>query len=569
MHIKPIDRDMKKILESGFYKIPRFQRPYSWELEHLDDFWNDTVAGDGVDYFIGSMVLHKKNESDDLNYVVDGQQRLTTTTIFLAALRNSFLRLENNKLAMAVQKLIEREDINGEPTFILQAETPYPYLHEGIQSLGAFDKAFEIGPEERHIHRAFEYFTKSIDSIVRSIQNDKSILSEKKPDIIIKRLCDIRDRVLRLQVIIIELYNEDEAYIIFETLNTRGKDLEVADLVKNFLMKSLGPKNRKLDVAKDNWNGIRSQFAESAADIDINNFLLHYWLSCQDYVAEKKLFKMIKNTIKKKDAENFLNDLVKSSKEYRLIFEPEFGDWSKEEERVKQSLLALTLFRVRQNVPMVMSILREYKDKKIKLKPVASMLSSIESFHFIFTAITSQRSSGGISQMYSSAARNLLSLPDSNAKVRFLGQFVEKLRERIPAYEEFEVNFKEKYYSDQYTKEKPLVRYILEQMHRNEYAGPPIDYSKMTVEHLSPQNPDHVTNVSNEEVAMIGNLILIDGELNSKIGNKKFLEKKKALKKNGYTLDPILEDAEKWEGHEIVKRTEHLAGQAFRTVWKI
>src|SRR5262245_13119160 len=82
MKINCIDNEIKQILEGGFYRIPRFQRPYLWEKEQVEDFWNDTIAGTEQDYFIGSMVVFK---TGDVYGVVDGQQRLTTISMILAA----------------------------------------------------------------------------------------------------------------------------------------------------------------------------------------------------------------------------------------------------------------------------------------------------------------------------------------------------------------------------------------------------------------------------------------------------------------------------------------------------
>ena len=53
MKIRSIDKDIKDILESGFYRIPRFQRPYSWDRENIEDFWNDVIINADADYFIG------------------------------------------------------------------------------------------------------------------------------------------------------------------------------------------------------------------------------------------------------------------------------------------------------------------------------------------------------------------------------------------------------------------------------------------------------------------------------------------------------------------------------------
>jgi uncharacterized protein with ParB-like and HNH nuclease domain len=78
MIIKPLDRTTKDLLEGGFYKIPRFQRPYSWNKENVDDFWTDAIASEEKDYFTGSFVIYREHQNADAFMIVDGQQRLTT-----------------------------------------------------------------------------------------------------------------------------------------------------------------------------------------------------------------------------------------------------------------------------------------------------------------------------------------------------------------------------------------------------------------------------------------------------------------------------------------------------------
>ena len=75
MEIKPVDQTVKTLLESFFYKIPRFQRPYSWDQENVADFWNDAVTAEDPDYFIGSFVVYKSNPGSDTMFVVDGRSR--------------------------------------------------------------------------------------------------------------------------------------------------------------------------------------------------------------------------------------------------------------------------------------------------------------------------------------------------------------------------------------------------------------------------------------------------------------------------------------------------------------
>ena len=351
MRIKPTDRDIKNVFETGFYSIPRFQRPYSWDRENVQDFWNDVIASEERDYFIGSMVFYRRNQNSDLFHVVDGQQRLLTITILLAALRNAMNSFGAYNLALGIQNLIERQDLNNETHFVLKSETPYPYLQECIQKYGDADLEPDLGQEERTLKDAFDLLSEQIRQSVHALESDPSIPRDNLSKLIRSRLEEFRDAALRLKVIFIELDDEDDAYIIFETLNTRGKDLEVSDLVKNHITRLVRPRGAQVDVAREKWNEMLLLFDGSAADINRNKFLLHSWLSQYEFTSEKKLFKKIKTRIRRDNVSQYLENLCREAIIYRQILEPAFGNWTNEEGQLTRSLEALSLFRVQQPLP--------------------------------------------------------------------------------------------------------------------------------------------------------------------------------------------------------------------------
>jgi hypothetical protein len=96
---------------------------------------------------------------------------------------------------------------------------------------------------------------------------------------------------------------------------------------------------------------------------------------------------------RKEEASSFLDDLVKESEIYRYIHEPSSKSWKKEEFEIRDALRAMNLFRIKQQLPLVISVMRNYEDQALKTKHVRSILTGIENFHFSFTAIASQRSS--------------------------------------------------------------------------------------------------------------------------------------------------------------------------------
>jgi len=567
MDIKPSDRDVKQILQSGYYLIPRFQRPYSWDIENISEYWDDTIKELDGDYFIGSMVVYK-TPSGDFG-VVDGQQRLATIMMILCALRNAFQKEGLQSLANGVHALVERPDINNQPKFVLNTETSYPYFQEHILK---FDKPVleKVIPkkEERNIERAFAQISKYIDEAFQAIKTDPTLSNRKKAKSIEKKAIAIRDKVLAPKLIMIELDNEDDAYIIFETLNTRGKDLTVSDLVKNHLTKLL--KSSNVDTTKLLWQNILTTVEGSVADIDTDSFLHHYWLSKHDYVTAKKLFKMVKKTVTKHNALPFLRELAQDAVTYREIHETASRKWMGYEQNIKSALDALSLFRVKQQVPMTLSTMRAYKAKRLKpKKDVEYILTAIENFHFSFTAVTSQRSSGGISLMYASSARSLVNAETMEEKRKVLKELYEKIRSKVPSYQEFEANFKEIHFTNDYTKQKNLVKYILSRIHAYQNPGISASYDNMTIEHLASQSQIGINDFTEDSVGQLGNLILVPSELNNKLTNKSFESKKRILTKSKVLLDRKIKNASAWTSDMVEKRTEWLAKLAYNTIWKL
>ena len=557
MKVSSRDEDIKSILDSGYYHIPRFQRPYSWEKENVSEFLEDILNSKDEEYFIGSMVVYKKEQSHF--GVVDGQQRLTTITMVLCSIRDLFKNEGLISLAEGIQFMIERKDLTSNNQYIIQSETSYPYLQECIQQLNKDDKVPTPKDEEKCLKNAFELLKTSLQK-----ETEKYNSKDEKKDY----LESIRDKILKVKAIFIELDNEDDAYVIFETLNTRGKDLGIADLVKNHFTRLMRKRNRNVDRTRDKWREILDHIQTSKVDIDINLFIFHYWLSKESYTTKKKLFKEFKNKINEKNAKTYLEELEKESSYYRVVYEPSFLQWKKEEDSIRNSLEALSLFKVKQHLPFVLAIISEYKKNKLKTDKVKKFLEIVENFHFVHNAVTSQRSTTWHSRFYSGQARELRNAPDHNERDMILTNVKNKLSLSKPLFDEFKISFSDLKYSNRYTKDKKLIQYILKKFYKsnNSNSSIPIDYRLMTIEHLCPQSD---RSMSEEEVANIGNLLFISSQDNNEeLEDKPFKDKIEILKnKYGDHLGDTLLKSNEWDQEKIRERAKKLALQAYERIW--
>ena len=150
-----------------------------------------------------------------------------------------------------------------------------------------------------------------------------------------------------------------------------------------------------------------------------------------------------------------------------------------------------------------------------------------------------------------------------------LDNLKQKLKTNAPWSAEFEALFMELKYSSIFTKQKNLVRYILTKIYQQNTTGLPIDPEKMTIEHISPENPSKASRLNDEQTAAIGNLILVDQSLNNELANKSFNEKKHLLQSANVWVDATILNTSDSGAAEIEARTKLLAAEAYSNVRKI
>jgi hypothetical protein len=203
------------------------------------------------------------------------------------------------------------------------------------------------------------------------------------------------------------------------------------------------------------------------------------------------------------------------------------------------------------------------------LKPsqVADALNAVEVFHFQFTAIASQSSSGGISQMYAKHAREVRDAKSSEQAMRSIRELKKKLKERLPSPEEFDARFVELAYSNAFTRDRKLVRYALGRLARTALKSKALDYENMTIEHLAPQSG---STLAHDHVASIGNLVLVEESLNERLADKPFAAKKSQMvKTQGVWMDDVLRKAKTWAEPDITARAALLAKLSREKAWKM
>ena len=247
------------------FEIPKYQREYTWGTREWEALFDDLVENDDG-YFLGSIICIN-TATDTINApkfeVVDGQQRLTTLSLFLAALYTTLSKhkdlLDDDQQADILQlkrKIVLKKtqtDIRVIPQ--VQGSNRDDYLGL-LAKIGIIPKrAMPNFAGLRRIVKSYNYFKKRIDSLLEESED------------IVGTMFRIIDKVNSAILVIIEVSNHADAYTLFESLNNRGTPLTAVDLIKNLLLSRLDVKgDESLDYYFSRWTEILHDLGEEYSD---------------------------------------------------------------------------------------------------------------------------------------------------------------------------------------------------------------------------------------------------------------------------------------------------------------
>lgn len=544
------------------YVIPRFQREYAWENEELQTIYEDLIENiyirDGAfftsDYFIGSLVL--VGDDDDTSkierLVVDGQQRLMTFTIAFAVLAQKFKELGQERLSEKTHLNVMGEDNDGNPYAKLVNENPKPFFQKRIQQKDIDFNAIPETNEEKRILNAYNFFDRQLKEtiLVKNIRDNNSGAGDIN---YLDALKAFRDQILKCKVIYVTVKSLDDAYTIFEVLNSKGKDLAPVDMIKNSLF-SILTEDEPLDYAVEKWKEIKRNL-KNCVDLDMNIFYRHFWLSKYSLSTTRKLVYNFNKTIPRtiEGYTEFINSLEKEAKQYALIAAPKKEDWMQPEDLfVYTCLESFCIFNVSQVRIFLLALFEVKNSQLISFKNFKKILVYLEHYHFIFTAVCSSRPSG-LERRYSSYARQLRNCTSKKESADCINNLITDLKEGIPDYSIFEKQFEKIVYTSAKEKDKKLVKYILKKLDTH-YSSNELVPNSFTIEHILPES------VATEYVGMLGNLLPMGEQLNNDLSNKNFKSKMTRYPESQYTtVKKFVEenkDKEEWGEKEIVERTK-------------
>lgn len=265
--------------------VPTFQRGYSWEKEHVKEFWEDVTGENKAQYFLGPIVIMHK--PDNVIELLDGQQRLATSTILFSVLRDIAKTLDSTA-ANHFSAYIHRDFIIGENDIrrLQMGELDDSYFQETIQAPDPNPNREPTTRTHRNIKSARSFLFEMVTARLAS-KNAVDKLSE------LNKLKEImRDNLV---LTCITVGTDGNAFQIFETLNDRGLRLSIPDLLANYLMRKAPPEDRKL--IRSSWDEMLTSMGKK---YNIEKFIRHLWVSKYGDI-KKNTFGVMKAKIEDKD----------------------------------------------------------------------------------------------------------------------------------------------------------------------------------------------------------------------------------------------------------------------------
>ena len=554
------NKSFRQMFGNGLsYKVPMFQRDYSWEDDQWDDLWNDIVltaaTRENDVHYMGYLVL-SSTDSRVFN-VIDGQQRLTTLTLLILAVLKYLDELAENGIdpdANRQRSTQLRSSYIGylDPvTLITQSKLSLnrandAYFQTYIVPLQPLPKP-NLKFSEKLLKNAFEWFYGRINEQFSKAKSGKEIAQF------------IENVVDRLFFTVIEVNDELDAFTVFETLNSRGVKLAPIDLLKNYLFSVVNKSplsSHELETRRleEQWHKI----VDTIGDANLTDFLRVHWNSKNTRVRESGLFKAVRQVI---DDRGKVFELVRNldadSAVFAAFIDPENELWTIEQ---RQYIRTLHLFKVKQPLSLLLAARRTLNDTDFTKVLRACVIISFR-YNIIFSGAT-----GDQETIYNNLAKDI-----TLGNVKAIQDVMSRLRPIYKTDSEFKAAFSVKAFPNNSSK---VAIYILTELEKKQGIAFDTSSSKYDLEHIFPVNPaddwpGFPSPVTDDPQLRLGNLTLIEKTLNKNAGNRSFDEKKLIY---AQSLVPSTQkigiECDFWSKSEINDRQDRMAREA-TSIWRL
>jgi hypothetical protein len=541
------------VLKQNQLVVPPNQREYAWTDRQVVQLFQDfakAIADNEAGYFLGTIVtIPRLNGNLE---VVDGQQRLATSAILLAAIRDYL----EGKEAVLVES-INNEFLTG---IDRTKRARVPRLRLNIDDNELFGWLLARGGNEPPSTRGSHERLK--DAMGEARKHVRAIVASLDPkdhgDLLNGWVSFIEHRAM---VVLLRVPNDANAYKMFETLNDRGLRTSQADLIKNYLF---GRSGDRFNEVQNRWAYMRGAL-ESLEDEDITvNFLRHCLIVLRGYLREAQVYDAVQDVVKGEQAAvTFASTLENLANSYVATFNPEHEKWNGYPDGARRAIEVLNLLNIRPMRPLLLSIAAKFNEKETSLAFQFAIALSVR------LIIASSTRSGSVEVPLATAAQEVFS-----GVIKSTVELKAKLAEITPSDPEFKSQFETSRVSA-----SRFSRYYLRSLEmsakgeREPWFIPTDDRSIINLEHILPKKPlENWPQFTIEEAAVwvnrLGNQALMRASDNSDLQSDGFYQKRKVYKDSPYVLTSQIAELGEWNAAAIAARQVALAALAVKT-WPI
>lgn len=508
------------ILRSYQLVVPPNQREYAWGEREVLNLFQDfakAISDNDASYFLGTIVTVPR--AAGTLEVIDGQQRLATTAILLASIRDHLRTSE---------RIIAEDIENGFLTGIDRAKRErIPKLRLNLDD-NEFFRAHVLAGEAvdptRSSHERLAQALKEARSQVRRIVS--TVAQQDQGDVLNRWVGFIETGAL---AVLLRVPSDANAYKMFETLNDRGLKTSQADLVKNYLF---GRADKRINEAQQKWAVMRGTL-ETLDDDEITvTFLRHALIAIRGYLREAEVYEAVQSQAKAEQAAiSFLTLLEGLSQNYTAIFNPEHEKWNGYPDTTRRSIEVLNLLDIRPLRPLMLAIATKFPPKEAD-----TAFQRLVSWAVRLILASSTRS-GSVEVPFAVAAHEVMIETTMSAD-----DLRRKLSPVVPNNEQFRAAVEVATVSS-----AKLARYYLRSLEmaakdeREPWFIPNDDRATINLEHVIPIKLEGNWPALSEEehrlnVRRLGNLALLPARSNSDLRSADFATKRVAFKDAPYVL---------------------------------
>lgn len=534
------------------FVIPVYQRNYVWKTEDCEKLFEDVLAGarDKKKHYFGNIVYYQDGSdpfSGFTRYVlIDGQQRITSTMLLLAAIRDEELD-EENRRKLTNTYLTNNDAEESFRVKLKQVETDRD-VYESI-----IERRLDDINKSSVIYRNYNKFR----NLVKKAISEDGFSS-----------VELIDGISYLNIIAIDLESNTEGsespQVIFESINATGEPLSTADLLRNFLLLEVGT-DRQKEFYENYWLTIEKNIGND----NVSDFIRRYiTLKTTEDIKKDTEYKEFKKSYKQyfEDAEEAIRELARYSKYYRWIKRPE--TIAREYPETSKLLQDLDDLRMLPATPAIMWLLERAHSESMPFEDMNATLNVIASWSFR-ARITNIIPTGEIGTILTTKILEWLKNKQGESS------YADYLWFKLSNYRARDIYPSDEMFKDafiRYDFYKNYRRYVQQRL-SSQISHDQTEIVLESIEHIMPQSihSDKWPGISPGEhvewVNTIGNLAPLNLPDNISNSNHSFADKIENIKNSDWQITREIETSDGWGIEAIQKRAAELA-QVATIIWK-